>query len=84
LALVALRIAAPAEDESSLRPARRSLSGAIAAAALGAIMLLMPVSCGDDGTTPPSGGTPPGSYQMTVTASWESVQATTTATMVVQ
>jgi titin len=84
LGLAALRIAAPAEDESSLRPARRSLSGAIAAAALGAIMLLMPVSCGDDGTTPPSGGTPPGSYQMTVTASWESVQATTTATMVVQ
>ncbi len=69
---------------AALRTTRHSLSSARAAAALAAVILLISVSCGDDGTTPPSGGTTPGSYEMTVTASWESVQATTTVTMVVQ
>jgi CSLREA domain-containing protein len=63
---------------------RRSLPRAVAMAAVGAIILLASVSCGDDGTKPPSGGTPAGSYELTVTATWESVQASTTVTMVVQ
>jgi hypothetical protein len=46
--------------------------------------LLIPPSCGDDGTKPPSGGTPPGTYSLTVRAAWVSVQVTTTVTMVVQ
>lgn len=46
--------------------------------------LVVPVSCGDDGTPPPTGGTPPGSYDLTVTAAWETVQLTTTVTLVVQ
>ncbi len=50
----------------------------------GALLVAASLSCGDDGTTPPSGGTPPGSYQLTVTATWESVEASTTVTMVVQ
>jgi hypothetical protein len=49
-----------------------------------ALLLLIPVSCGDDGNKPPSGGTPPGSYEITVTATWESASASATVTMVVQ
>jgi hypothetical protein len=63
---------------------RRSLAPTAALATLGAILLLASVSCGDDGAKPPSGGTPAGSYDLTVTATWESVQVTTTVTMVVQ
>lgn len=53
-------------------------------AAFIALLFLTPISCGDDGTRPPSGGTPAGSYEITVTAAWESVQISTTVTMVVQ
>jgi titin len=83
LALAALLARGSAEHEKA--PAtRRSLSRSAATAVLGAGLLLALASCGDDGTKPPSGGTPAGSYEMTVTATWESVQASTTVTMVVQ
>lgn len=48
------------------------------------LLLLVPAACGDDGTSEPTGGTPPGSYEITVTGSWESVDFSTTVTMVVQ
>jgi CSLREA domain-containing protein len=72
-----------AKDEKAL-VRRRSLSRSIATAALGAGLILALGSCGDDGTKPPSGGTPSGSYDMTVTATWESVEVSTTVTMIVQ
>jgi len=53
-------------------------------AAFIALLFLTPISCGDDGNRPPSGGTPAGTYEITVTAAWESVQISTTVTMVVQ
>ena len=48
------------------------------------ILLFASASCGDEGTTPPSGGTPAGTYQLSVTATWESVQISSNVTMVVQ
>ena len=48
------------------------------------LLLLVPASCGDDGTSGPTGGTPPGSYEITVSGSWESVDFSTTVTLVVQ
>ncbi|MCJ7627374.1 MAG: hypothetical protein MUO50_03190, partial [Longimicrobiales bacterium] len=53
-------------------------------AASGAILLILQTSCGKDGTSPPTGGTPAGTYELTVTATWETVQQTATATLVVQ
>jgi hypothetical protein len=47
-------------------------------------LLLIPASCDDGGTSGPEGGTPPGSYEITVTGSWESVGFSTTVTMIVQ
>jgi hypothetical protein len=41
-------------------------------------------SCGGDGSSPPTGGTPPGSHDLTVSATWESAVSTTTVTLVVQ
>ncbi len=61
---------------------RRSLLWPMAKAGLAVMALLLPASCGDDGTGP--GGTPRGTYQLTVTATWQSVQASTTVTLVVQ
>jgi hypothetical protein len=61
----------------------RTLPRLGAGAAL-ATLPLIPVACGDDATDPPSGGTSPGSYDLTVTASWESAQVSTTVTLVVQ
>ncbi len=58
--------------------------GATVAAATVAASLLILYACGDGGTTPPTGGTVPGSYALTVTAAWESVQASATVTLVVQ
>lgn len=49
-----------------------------------ALALTVGLSCGDDGTTPLSGGTTPGTYELTVTASWESVAQTATATLIVE
>jgi hypothetical protein len=60
------------------------LGGSVVRGILVTAFLVVPVSCGDDGTNPPTGGTPPGSYDLTVTAAWETVQLTTTVTMVVQ
>jgi hypothetical protein len=51
---------------------------------LGAALMVLILSCGKDGTSPPSGGTPAGSYELTVTATWESASQTTTATLIVQ
>jgi len=47
-------------------------------------LVLVSLSCGDHGSDPPTGGTPPGNYSMTVTATWESVELTTSVTMVVE
>lgn len=55
-----------------------------AVAAFGALLLILQTSCGKDGTSPPTGGTPAGTYELTVTATWETVQQTATATLVVQ
>ena len=41
-------------------------------------------SCGTDGPFPPEGGTPTGTYELIVTADWESAQSTSTATLVVE
>jgi len=87
-ALGALAVAGKVAREEALgRPhptVRPSVPRVVGQAALGAIILAAAASCGNDGTSIPSGGTPPGSYELTVTASWESVQASTTVTMVVQ
>ena len=83
LGLASLVARGRAEDEKA-RVGSRSLLRSIATGALGAGLLLALGSCGDDGTKPPSGGTPPGSYEMTVTATWESVEVSTTVTMIVQ
>jgi hypothetical protein len=42
------------------------------------------MACGDDGTSPTDGGTPPGTYEITVTGTWESLTHSATATLVVQ
>ncbi|MBT8398185.1 MAG: CSLREA domain-containing protein [Gemmatimonadetes bacterium] len=55
-----------------------------ALAGLGALLLILQTACGDSGTSTPTGGTPPGTYELTVTATWESVQQTGTVTLVVQ
>ncbi len=55
-----------------------------ALAGLGAVLLILQTSCGKDGTSPPTGGTPAGTYELTVTATWESAQTTSTATLIVQ
>ncbi|NNK09003.1 MAG: CSLREA domain-containing protein [Myxococcales bacterium] len=60
-----------------------ALRGAAIVALLG-LMVLSQNSCGADGTPPPEGGTPTGSYELTITAAWESAQSTATATLVVQ
>ena len=53
-------------------------------AVFGGVLLVLQTSCGSEGTSPPTGGTAAGSYELTVTATWESVQQTGTATLVVQ
>ena len=83
LGLAALTARGWADEENA--PGRhRSVFRSTATAALGTVLILALGSCGDDGTKPPSGGTPAGSYEMTVTATWESVEVSTTVTMVVQ
>jgi hypothetical protein len=86
LALGALLASAVLEWVTPVNPAVAEVrvGRSVARGILVAALLLVPVSCGDDGTKPPTGGTPPGSYDLTVTATWETVQLTTTATMVVQ
>jgi titin len=69
--------------DGSARP-RGDLARLVLRAAFVSAALPFCASCGENGTKPPSGGTPPGTYEMTVTATWESVQVTTTATLVVQ
>jgi titin len=58
--------------------------GSLRRAGLVVALLLVPLSCGDDGTEPPTGGTPPGTYSLTVRATWAPVQVSTTVTLVVQ
>ncbi|NND30419.1 MAG: CSLREA domain-containing protein [Myxococcales bacterium] len=60
-----------------------ALRGAAIAALLG-LLAVSQNSCGADGTPPPEGGTPTGTYELTITAAWESAQSTATATLVVQ
>jgi titin len=75
------------ERNSPLHPlgpgATTPVWGGLRVAAALAWFLLF-TACGDEGTRPPSGGTPPGTYQLTVTASWETVQVSTDVTIVVQ
>jgi CSLREA domain-containing protein len=47
-------------------------------------LLLLQVACGDDDTTAPTGGTPAGTYEFTVTGTWEAVERTGEATLVVE
>jgi CSLREA domain-containing protein len=86
LALAALLTYSTANRLTKANPAREvgGLGRPLVRGTLVAVLLLIPVSCGDDGTKPPTGGTPPGSYELTVSATWETVELTTTATMVVQ
>jgi hypothetical protein len=55
-----------------------------AMAAIGGLLILLQTSCGGDGTSPPTGGTPAGTYELTITAAWQSAQTTSAATLVVQ
>jgi CSLREA domain-containing protein len=64
------------------RPVTRA--GWVVLAAFGGLLLVLQTSCGSDGTSPPTGGTAAGTYELTVTATWESVQQTGTVTLVVQ
>lgn len=86
--LIALMLGALSRDEDlRLRRARSRLFRQIrwgAMASVGAVVLVLLSACGDSGTSTPTGGTPAGTYQVTVTASWESVQQTGTVTLVVQ
>jgi CSLREA domain-containing protein len=59
------------------------LRGAAIVALVGLIVLSQ-TSCGTDGTPPPEGGTPTGTYELTITAGWESAQSTSTVALVVQ
>ncbi|MGW8265983.1 MAG: hypothetical protein ACWGSQ_06415, partial [Longimicrobiales bacterium] len=80
-----LALSTSARPASMGRPfGGRRLRNTVARAGLFGALLLIPVSCGEDGTKPPTGGTPPGSYEITVAATWETVEITTTVTMVVQ
>lgn len=86
LSLAVLLIAWPG---NSLPAARHALSirrfrRILARAGLLIALPFLPASCGDDGSRPPSGGTPPGSYTLTVTATWQSATVTTQVTMMVQ
>jgi titin len=55
-----------------------------AAASVGILVMMLQAGCGDGGSSPPTGGTPPGTYQITVTVAWETAQQSTTVTLVVQ
>lgn len=65
-------------------PRAKALAEAASAPGVVTILCLIFTACGDDGAKPPSGGTPPGSYSLTVTATWKSVEVTTPVTMVIQ
>jgi titin len=54
-----------------------------ALASAAALLLILQASCGKDGNSPPTGGTTPGTYELTVTVAWEGAQSTATATLVV-
>jgi len=58
--------------------------GATVAGATVAASLLVLYACGDGGTKPLSGGTTPGNYTLTATASWESVHVSAAVTLVVR
>lgn len=64
---------------SAIVPVQRA-----AIAALVGLMVLLQNSCGTDGTSPPEGGTPTGTYELTITAAWESAQSTSTVALVVE
>jgi hypothetical protein len=53
-------------------------------AAAGGVLVLLQASCGSDKTSPPTGGTPTGTYELTITATWETAQTSSSATLVVQ
>jgi titin len=48
------------------------------------MLLLMPTACGDGGESPPTGGTAPGTYSLTVTGTWQGAETVATVTLVVQ
>ncbi len=53
--------------------------------AVAVVFLLLQVGCGDDATEPePEPRTPAGTYELTVTGSWESVEHSTTTTLIVE
>ena len=53
-----------------------------------ALVTVAGLACGDDDSPttppPPTGGTPTGSYELTVTGTWQSLPHSTTATLIVQ
>lgn len=65
-------------------PTGRRLKAVGLGATASVILLLVPLACGDEGTTEASGGTAPGSYDLVVTAGWASVEASATVTLVVR
>lgn len=60
------------------------LAGGPAVLALVAALLLLTVACGDDDTTAPTGGTPEGTHEITVTGTWGSVERSAEATLIVE
>jgi CSLREA domain-containing protein len=51
--------------------------------AAGVLILACQVACGDGATEPPPGGTPPGTYELTITGTWETLSHSTAVTLVV-
>ncbi|MEJ2342607.1 MAG: hypothetical protein P8Y10_10400, partial [Gemmatimonadales bacterium] len=93
LALIGLTVAAVLITLASVRRWREvgAYPIGVAVARVGRVLALAVVSmlvlhaCGDNnGTGPPAGGTPAGTYELTVTGTWESVQHAATATLVVE
>jgi hypothetical protein len=81
LVLAALAVLSPAHSKGKIKPSRR---GARMLLAVAAVLLLMTVACGDDETTAPTGGTPSGTHEFTVTGAWNSVERSAGATLVVE
>jgi hypothetical protein len=72
---------------SGIRPISGSVHGRlpwVGVLVLGCLALALQISCGGDGSSPPTGGTPSGSHDLTVSAAWESAESTATVTLVVQ
>jgi hypothetical protein len=82
LVLIALAALSPVCTRNGLRLSRWGRTHTLLA--LVAVLLLMTLACGDDDTTSPTGGTPSGTYQLTVTGTWDSVERSAGATLLVE